>query len=590
MGTSTHGTQVAQTLYDMAPGIELWLVTISTDLEFADAMDWLIAQDVDIINSSVGWLNYDDGDGNGAAGGANPLVDSVNRVDSAGILFVMAAGNQAFGHHEQTYADTAFDPLHPKYHNWAPTGTDIYNEIIGWPSSGACRQVTVRLSWNDWANPAVTPPSAGRDYTLRLMRFANGVWSQEGASTNDQTLGYPWPTEEVIDSCVPTGGKVAIVVEGVNTGGDYLEVYTNWPLEYFTSGSSLVSPADADVAFAVGAFNWLNTSSLSPDSSQGPINGIGGNPPSGGEDIKPDIVGPACTTTNLYDGLSGAGFCGTSAAAAHVAGAAALYLQTNPGFNPSQVRNFLENSALPAGTPGKDNEWGAGTLFLNIGDVTPPNDCNPGLCPAGSWSMFQGGVTRPGSSEAVMDPGAALLWTTKLAGDVRSAVISPTDSDFPWPRGLVYVKAGRYVYALNPDSGTTVWSFDLGVAGAATGQGAPAVTDYKNSGTPGDPVDDEMYLYVGSGDGYFYKLNAFDGRMDTNQACKSAKLGTNLSKASPVIGRDGTVYLVDDAAIDRLIAVDPVGCKQKWVVNLGAGAGTSSPAYWDRGDGNNAND
>ncbi len=236
MGTSTHGTQVAQTLYDMAPGIELWLVTISTDLEFADAMDWLITQDVDIINSSIGWLNYDDGDGNSATGGANPLVDSVNRVDSAGILFVMAAGNQAFGHHEQTYADS-FDAVHS--HNWAPLGTDIYNEIIGWPSTGACRQVTVKLSWNDWPNPAVTPPSAGRDYTLLLMRFANGVWSQEGASTNDQQQGYPWPVEEVIDSCVSTGGKVAIVVEGVSTGGDYLEVYANWPLEYFTPGSSL---------------------------------------------------------------------------------------------------------------------------------------------------------------------------------------------------------------------------------------------------------------------------------------------------------------------------------------------------------------
>lgn len=592
MGTSTHGTQVAQTLYDMAPGIELWLVTISTDLEFADAMDWLITQDVDIINSSVGWLNYDDGDGNSATGGANPLVDSVNRVDSAGILFVMAAGNQAFGHHEQTYAEAPGDPAHS--HNWIPIGgPDIYNEIIGWPSTGACRQVTVKLSWNDWPNPAVTPPSVGRDYTLRLMRFANGVWSQEGASTNDQQQGYPWPVEEVIDSCVSTGGKVAIVVEGVSTGGDYLEVYANWPLEYFTPGSSLVSPADADKAFTVGAFNWLNTASLSPDSSQGPINGISGNPPSGGEDIKPDITGPACTTTNLYNGSNGAGFCGTSAAAAHVSGAVALYLQSNPGRTPSQLRSFFEgNFVIDGGPPGKDNEWGAGTLFLDISQVPNPNDCNPGACQAdSSWSMFQGEVTRTSSSAAVMDPDTALLWTTKLAGDVRSAVISPVNfPDFPWPRGLAFVKAGRYVYALNPDSGTTIWSFDLGAAGAATGQGAPAVTDYKDSGTIGDPVDDEMYLYVGSGDGYFYKLNAFDGRMDTNAACKSAKLGTNLSKASPVIGRDGTIYLVDDAAIDRLIAVDPVGCKQKWVVNLGAGAGTSSPAYWDRGDGNNAND
>jgi outer membrane protein assembly factor BamB len=588
MGTSTHGTQVAQTLYDMAPGTELWLVTVSTDLEFAEAMDWLITQDVDIINSSIGFLNYDDGDGNGAVGGPNPLVDSVIRVDSAGILFVMAAGNQAFGHHEQTYADS-FDAAHS--HNWLPIGgPDIYNEIIGWPSSGVCRQVTARLSWNDW-DKSIDPPLK-RDYTLRLMRFSSGVWTQIGASTNDQVNGYPWPIEEV-SACVQTGGKVALVVEGVNTGGDYLEVYANWPLEYFTPGSSLVSPADADVAFTVGAFNWLNTASLSPDSSQGPVNAGGGALPGGGEDIKPDITGPACTTTNLYNGSSGAGFCGASAAAAHVSGAVALYLQSNPGRTPSQLRSFFEaNFVTDGGPPGKDSEWGAGTLFLDILQVPNPNDCNPGACPADSaWSMFQGEVTRTGSSAAVMDPATTLLWTTKLAGDARSPVISPVNfPDFPWPRGLVFVKASRYVYALNPDSGTTVWSFDLGVAGAATGQGAPAVTDYKDNGSPGDPADDEMYLYVGSGDGYFYKLNAFDGRVDTNQACKSAKLGTNLSKASPVIGRDGTVYLVDDAAIDRLIAVDPVGCKQKWVVNLGAGVGTSSPAYWDRGDGNNAND
>jgi len=583
MGVSTHGTQVAQTLYDMAPGIELWLVTVRTDLEFAAAMDWLITQDVDIINSSIGFLNYDDGDGNGAAGGPNPLVDSVNRVTdinnaAGGILFVIAAGNQAFGHHEQTYV--AGELVEPFRHNWAPVGDpDFYNEIIGWPGSGACRQVTARLSWNDWNG---LPP--GRDYTLRLMRFSGGVWDDVAViSSNDQENGYPWPIEEV-SACVPTGGKVAVVVEGVDTGDDYLELYVNWPLEYSTPGSSLVSPADAFVAFTVGAFDWRNTSSLSPDSSQGPINAIGGNKPIGDEDIKPDISGPACTTTNLYNSSSGAGFCGTSAAAAHVSGAAALYLQVNPGAAPSTIRTDLKNWAQQPEPPAPEhppNQFGEGTLFLNVVDITPPNDCLPAVCPAGSWSLFQGDVTRTGASAATMDSGASLLWATKLAGDVRSPVLSPLDSDFPWPRGLAYVKAGRYVYALNPDSGTVVWSFDLGAAGAATGQGAPAVTDYKNNGTPGFPDDDEMYVYVGSGDGYFYKINAMDGRVNIPPACKSAKLGTNLSKASPVIGRDGAVYLVDDAAIDRLIAVDPVGCKQKWVISLGAGAGTSSPVYWD---------
>ncbi|MBI3244376.1 MAG: PQQ-binding-like beta-propeller repeat protein [Chloroflexi bacterium] len=594
LGTSTHGTQVAQTLYDMAPGVEMWLVTISTDLEFAEAMDWLITQNVDVINSSIGFLNYDDGDGNDAVGGPNPLVDSVNRVDSAGILFVMGAGNQAFGHQEQAFADS-FDPVLTHAHNWVPIGTpDIYNEIIGWPSSGACRTVIAALSWNDWDNA-----SPGRDFTLSVKRFANGVWTDVGVSSNDQQNGYPWPIESV-SACVPTGGKVSIVVQRVNTdaASDYLELYTNWPLEYFTSASSLVSPADADAAFTVGAFNWLNTASLSPDSSQGPVNEPGGAEPPGGNPtgaIKPDIAAPACTTTNLFNGSGGAGFCGTSAAAAHVSGAVALFIQNNPGFSPLQIRNFFENNLVDLdndpGAPGKDSLWGAGTLFMDAINITAPLDCLPAACvPLGPWPLFQADAGRKGASASVVDANAALLWTAKLAADVRSVTVGPTDSDFPWPRGLVYVKAGRYLYALNPDSGNVAWSFDLGVAGATTGPGAPAVTDYKNNGTLGVSSDDEIYVYVGSGDGYFYRINAIDGRVDTNAACKSAKLGTNLSKASPLIGADGSVYLVDDAAIDRLISVDPVGCKQRWVVNLGPGAGTSSPVYWDGGGGTISND
>ncbi len=574
MGVSTHGAQVAQTIFDMAPGIEMWLVTVSTDIEFADAMDWLITQNVDIINSSIGFLNYDDGDGNSATGGVNPLINSVNRVDSAGILFVIASGNQAVGHQEQTYADFLVTAVHS--HNWAsPTGTDIYNEIIGWPSSGACRQVTAKLTWNDWGHLELAQAPVGQDYDLHLMRFFGGVWSEIATSENDQEVGYPWPAED-LSFCAPSGGKIAIVVERKNNlGPSYLEVYANWRLEYQTPGSSLVSPADAPNAFTVGAFNWRDTSLM--DSSQGPVNGAGGDP--GGVAIKPDISGPTCTSTNLVDGQGGNGFCGTSAAAAHVAGAAALYLQVNPGLIPSQIRSDFESKLvidpliIDPGVPGKDNVWGAGTLFMEVIDlpglaacVGAAGDCVPTV----PWPLFQGNVARTGSSTtATVDANPALLWTSPLlTADVRSVVVGPGT--------LAYVKAGRYVYALNTQFGTIAWTIDLGALGAAKGPGAPALTLNEN-GTPLDLNDDTTkFVYVGSGDGYVYKLNGDTGA----QVCKSAKLGADLSKASPVIGADGTAYFVDDtAAKDRLIAVN-LDCSQKWAVNLGPGAGTSSPAYW----------
>jgi hypothetical protein len=53
--TSNHGNQVAQIVYDMAPGAEMWLVNFGTDVEFAAAVDYLISQNVQIINGSFSW-------------------------------------------------------------------------------------------------------------------------------------------------------------------------------------------------------------------------------------------------------------------------------------------------------------------------------------------------------------------------------------------------------------------------------------------------------------------------------------------------------------------------------------------------------
>ena len=57
-------------------------------------------------------------------------------------------------------------------------------------------------------------------------------------------------------------------------------------------------------------------------------------------------------------------FPGTSQAAPHVAGLAALVKQANPAFTPQQVAAYLKSNAAERGASGPDNTWGYGFAQL----------------------------------------------------------------------------------------------------------------------------------------------------------------------------------------------------------------------------------
>src|SRR5207247_7031561 len=90
--------------------------------------------------------------------------------------------------------------------------------------------------------------------------------------------------------------------------------------------------------------------------------------------IKPDIAGQSVVSSGTYgpwiscpattNGTGNVSFNGTSAAAPHVGGAAALVKAAFPSFTASQIQSFLEGRALDLGTPGKDSSFAAGVLAL----------------------------------------------------------------------------------------------------------------------------------------------------------------------------------------------------------------------------------
>jgi hypothetical protein len=103
--------------------------------------------------------------------------------------------------------------------------------------------------------------------------------------------------------------------------------------------STVESPGGARRAISVGATDKSDV--LAPFSSKGPARST--------DAIKPDLVAPGVAVNSTLPEGSYARFSGTSMAAPHVAGAAALLRQREPALTPDAVKSLLMTSARDLG-------------------------------------------------------------------------------------------------------------------------------------------------------------------------------------------------------------------------------------------------
>ena len=332
IGGSKHGTAVAEILYDMAPGANLYLIKVDDTLDLWDAKTYAISLGVDVINSSLVALNTNFYDG--ACYNNNPVC-AANDAYNNGILWLNAAGNEATQHYEATFTD----PDNNGWHN-----VSVNNEFIKIKDNASSR-IKVYLTWDAW-------PTTNQDYDLVLYDSSFNFVTE---SHDQQALSAQEPTEE-IDIPSP-GGDCYLRIRQISATLDHsLELYSiNHDLSPAVASSSLLNPADASGAMAVGAINYSNWTTGPQEifSSRGPTND---------GRIKPDICGPDYVSNYTYAPLL---FGGTSAATPHVAGAAALILDRYPTYSVSQLWGCLTASAIDMGTIGKDNIYGHGRLNLS---------------------------------------------------------------------------------------------------------------------------------------------------------------------------------------------------------------------------------
>ena len=334
-GDSVHGTACAEIIHDVAPEAELTLLKTDDLVDLENAKDLCIREGVDIINHSIGWFGTGIGDGRGIA------CDIVNDAADNGILWVNAAGNDAQSHYYGFWSDSDDD-------GWQNFRDE--NEVIAFEAERG-DEIIIFLTWNDW-------PSSRENYDLYLD-FVNSSGDLEtvAESTDRQNISGGEPVES-IEYKVERSGEYGISVRSEDARPRRLKI---WSLnhdfeEYSVAKNSIGSPADARGAMSVGAIyhrNW-NAGRIDDYSSRGPT--------TDGR-IKPELVAPTGVSTVSHAPYI---FDGTSFAAPHVAGAAALIKSANPSYSRRQLWNALVAATVDIGPRGRDNDSGYGKLVLPI--------------------------------------------------------------------------------------------------------------------------------------------------------------------------------------------------------------------------------
>jgi subtilisin family serine protease len=318
-----HGTQMAEIIHDVAPDAELVLITFD-DGRMTEMVDWLLANEVDVVSMSLEWTD-------GPLDGTHFSAEHIQRGIDGGITWVVAAGNSAKRHHVGTTVDADSD-------GWVELDgiSTEFNEF----RMAAGASADLLLTWND--------PATDLDLCVFDMETLT-----DGAPTKvDCSEGPQGDGELAIEAMTITNTSGASRRFGYSINhfsGDEViydtRIWGSSNLEFSNPAASLGVPANMTDTLTVGAVAW-DTLVLQPYSGWGPNQqGV----------LKPDVVAPDQITTSQW---AGAANTGTSYAAPHVAGIAALMIGAMPGLTPAQVKQRLKDRASQADAPDHRQGWG----------------------------------------------------------------------------------------------------------------------------------------------------------------------------------------------------------------------------------------
>jgi hypothetical protein len=548
-GAGDHGLNVIEVLCDIAPNSQVYAFPT---LSYASLTESLrrarsIGIDVLVITMDLG-AAASPGDGTGREDGDDPYLE-LQQAREEGMIIFAAGGNSGIA--DPSSAGATRLSRYAAFN--VGLGTDPVTVSIR-----ATVNDRIYISWNDWNGLGSSTEENLEDFNIELGLAGGTPFSSypdgppEDPFFRDTLSDAPGTFLDVIgiepDGCSVADGicdldltitrakgdstvlmQVQVVPRELTSQGEVqtqdVEITGITGATFQTNVGTLARPADSPDVIAVASVCAYedNGYTLLPDSSVGPVYGFDGSLPGGlsspplRDEVKPDITSVSYVETSISslnnpsncDGTVAnmdtiGGFGGTSAAAAHAAGIAALSRSASsfaPFFDGGTEdavqaqQDYMQARAvdLPLTAPNSfDTTYGAGLSYLGTPNYNLLNTQN-GLQPADFFpetDSCTGNIVYVGQGNiggaqngTFAAPYSQLGYAVEEAGVNGCVVLMPGEYITP----LYVNESGLGLYAYDLVTGNTfpetlirvVGQFDNGTYTAGAGS---VVTTFPNMG------------------------------------------------------------------------------------------------------------
>jgi hypothetical protein len=373
-GGTDEGRAMMQIIHDIAPAADLAFYTaFDSEQDFANGILALAAAGCKVIVDDVSYFDepfFQNG----------VVAQAIQTVEAEGVTYITAAGNDA----ENAY-QAAWTPISGTFDGKALSDAESFGgslvQTVTINTEGTGYDVPLLLEWNQAYGQATSD--------LEILVFnASGQLVSTATNASDGEPTNPWvefdftksgtyyvaienlsgPNPDLIKE-ITEGDGLPATISGANVGSVYGHAMTPGAI---TAGA--VSTADTP---AFGINPAVSESFSSSGAGTELLFANNGTPLS-----SPDVLSPVAvsgvddintTVSDLTD------FYGTSAAAASLAGVAALILSADPNLTPAQVEEIMEETALPMANSAVS---GAGLVAVDAAIATAEAAATPAVAVA----------------------------------------------------------------------------------------------------------------------------------------------------------------------------------------------------------------
>jgi subtilase family protein/centrosomal CEP192-like protein len=507
-GAGAEGTALLEIIHDIAPGAQLSFANADTDIAFERAVNSLASRN-DVVMDDLGFF------GLASDGTSSVSINTANALNNAGNpirAYFTAVGNSANEHTYGLYTDSGVDGTtisgignsgHLNLFQQTADTIDVlglgpkpYN-VIKLQANG---EVLIFLTWDDPFGASTN------NYDLYLVQESTG--RVVARSTNPQT-GTQDPEEDIDFANSGSEDNFHIVIQNVGNLAQpkHLDLFSFQPEcaaagpipltqssldlhNYNTASRSITAENDAGGApvsvISVGAICSASTRSSTAfpgdpsctDASHSTIEFYSSQGPTLDGRTKPEI--------SSIDGVSvtGAGnfenpFFGSSAATPHVAGIAALVLQSAPCLlngapaardavtARTKLHNLILDNAVPLGGPIPNDVFGFGraNALASAERTLPALDGSSTLTLSGNTPT---GANISAAQIGFVDPNSCALTSMNWTGGCGTGPASSINC--PFGTSTLSVTASNNGLSFSPPANIqiVVTNFSMGISPSST--------------------------------------------------------------------------------------------------------------------------